>query len=92
MAKKRAKTRKAAMSRSAGERKFVKTGEATAAMQRLLKDLKEAKREPTGWGLGDHLKVEKAALLLELAIKKIQCPPTQSFPGSGSRGTRRRLK
>jgi hypothetical protein len=89
---KTAKTRKAAVSRSASGRAFVKTGEATEAMQRLLKDLKAAKRGETGWGLADHVKVEKAVLLLQLAIKKIECPPTQSFPGPGSHVTRRRLK
>jgi len=89
---KTAKTRKAAVSRSASGRAFVKTGEAAEAMQRLLDKLKAAKRGETGWGLGDYLKVEKAALLLELAIKKIKCPVTQSFPGSGSHATRRRLK
>jgi hypothetical protein len=61
-------------------------------MERLVKDLKKAKRGETGWGLGDYLKVEKAVLLLELAIKKIECPVTQSFPGSGSHATLRRLK
>jgi hypothetical protein len=89
---KTAKTRKAAVSRSASGRVFVKTGEAAEAMQRLLDDLKEAKRGETGWSLGDYLKVEKAAVLLDLTIKKIQCPPTQSFPGPGSHRTLRRLK
>ena len=80
MAKKPAKRRKVAVSRSTTDWKFVKTGEATKAMQKLVDDLKEAKRGDPGWGLGDHLKVEKALFLLELTIKKLKCPPTQSFP------------
>ena len=77
MAKKSAKKRKAAVFQSASGRKFVKTGEAAKAMQRLLDDLKEAKRGKTGWGLGDHVKVEKALFLLALTIKKIECPPVK---------------
>lgn len=93
MAKKSAKKRKAAVFQSASGRKFVKTGEAAKAMQRLLDDLKEAKRGKTGWGVGDHVKVEKALFLLALTIKKIECPPvTESFPGSGSHHAPRRLK
>jgi hypothetical protein len=92
MAKKSAKKRKAAVSHSGSDRKFVKTGEAAAAMQRLLNDLKDAKRGETGWGLGDHAKVAAATLLLELTIKKIKCPPSESFPGSGLHRAPRRVK
>ena len=80
MAKKPAKTRKAAVSRSAAERKFVKTGEATKAIQRLLNDLKKAKRGETGWGPREVAQVVKAEIALGLAIAKIKCPPSQSFP------------
>lgn len=88
---KTAKRRRAA-SRSASGRAFVKTGEATKAMERLLKDLEAAKRGETGWSVGDRGKVAKAELFLKLALKKIECPVTQSFPKSGSHATRRRSK
>jgi hypothetical protein len=82
MAKKSAKKRKATVSRSASEPKFVKTGEAAKAMQKLLDELNEARRGKTGWNPEERFKVGEATLLLKLIIKKLACPPSQSFPRS----------
>ena len=88
MAKKRAKkagakkTRKAARSRSAEGRKGVDTSGAIKAMQKVLDELKEAKRGPTGWDPIDYIRVGSAERKLKLMMMKIKCPPgaTQSFP------------
>lgn len=80
MAKKSARKRKVAVSRSGAERKFVKTGEATKVMTKLVTDLNKARRGDPGWSVIDHAKVEKALFHLALTLKKIKCPPGQSFP------------
>lgn len=98
MAKKPAKKRKAARSKSAPERKFVRTGEPLKIMQKLLDDLNEAKSGETGWSWGEKLKVKSAVSLLGKTIKKLTCPPsppgtvTQSYPGHGLHFARRRSK
>ena|SRR5688572_29791739 len=99
MAKKPAKKRKAAVSRSAADKKkFVRTGEATKAMQKLLADLNEAKSGETGWSKFETAKVEVATIQLKLAIAMLKCPPaspgtvTQSYPGHGLHFARHRSK
>ena len=99
MAKKRAKktgakktrarkTRKAARSRSAAGKKAagpkgVDTSAAIAAMEKVLTELKDAKRAG-GWNLIDKAQFTDAELGLKLMMFKLKCPPgsaTQSFPG-----------
>ena len=84
--------RRRAVSRSASGKAFVKTGKAAKAVQRLLDELTEAKRGETGWSLPEHVEVEKVALLLQLTLKKIGCPPTESLPKARSHQILRRLK
>jgi hypothetical protein len=92
MAKKSATKSKAGVFVSASGKKFVNTGAAAKAMQRLLDDLKEAKRGETKWRVDERVKAEKALLLLALTIKKIDCPPSESFPLLGSHPDPRRSK
>ena len=80
MAKKSAKTRKAAVSRSAAGPKFVNTGPAVKAMKKLLGELNEARRADTGWKRREEFKVCLAVGLLSAAIDKLMCPP--KYPGS----------
>ena len=80
MAKKSAKTRKAAVSRSAAGPKFVKTGPAVEAMKKLLGELNEARRGDTGWKTREECKVTVAVCLLSAAIDQLMCPP--KYPGS----------
>ena len=87
MAKKPAKKRKAAVSRSAAGPKFVKTGQAVKAMEKLLGELNEARSGETGWTKREEFKVKVAVGVLKVAIEKFMCPPkhqggtpTQSYP------------
>jgi hypothetical protein len=78
MAKKRGSKKTAARKAAAPEKDRISTEEVTDAINDVLNRLKRTGRR--GWSLKDHADAKIAEFLLGSALKKIGCPPTQSYP------------